>query len=188
MECQYDEKGRHPDNKGYVKVWVRDPSGSFKKRALSRVVCARTYGLDIWDSTWVARHTCDNPPCVNPAHLIPGTMGDNNRDTVLRGRHVAHSRKLSAAQISEIVASKDRFQRDLAEQYGVTQATISKVRREHGVIDSQRRRPRRPFCSSGHAMTDENTFTAGGRYRCRECTRARDRERYYRRRGGTGEV
>lgn len=32
------------------------------------------------------RHTCDNPPCTNPAHLIEGTMKQNIGDMMERGR------------------------------------------------------------------------------------------------------
>lgn len=35
-------------------------------------------------------HTCDNPPCQNPAHWFLGTNADNTRDKMAKGRHKAN--------------------------------------------------------------------------------------------------
>lgn len=36
----------------------------------------------------VVMHTCDNPPCVNPAHLVGSTFIENNKDRARKGRSV----------------------------------------------------------------------------------------------------
>lgn len=94
----------------------------------------------------IVRHTCDNPPCCNPKHLIPGTCSENNLDAVSRKRWTqarpgsANSKaKLTEAQvlkIREVWAVLPRhpsgtvgiqFQSALARFYKVHQRTINDV-------------------------------------------------------------
>lgn len=44
-------------------------------------------------------HTCDNRPCVNPAHLEPGTKLLNNQDMTRKNR-VGHSENHGRAKIT----------------------------------------------------------------------------------------
>jgi HNH endonuclease len=84
-----------------------------------------------------ARHTCDNPPCCNPAHIIAGTKADNTADMMLRGRHSSGERpvgeshamvKLNERQVLEIVEARGIMtQVALAAKYGVSQALISDI-------------------------------------------------------------
>lgn len=54
-----------------------------------RVAWAEANGVDFTTMTpdMIIRHTCDNPPCINPEHLVLGTHKDNAQDRVERGRN-----------------------------------------------------------------------------------------------------
>ena len=78
-------------------------------------------------------HSCDNPPCVNPAHLSVGTPAENAADRNRRGRTARGSRsgthKLTEGQVGEIRrrAAAGELHRLLAAEFGVSRPTISRV-------------------------------------------------------------
>lgn len=75
-------------------------------------------------------HTCDNPACVNPEHLFLGSQADNLNDMRAKGRSRKTGWRLDSNRAAEI---RNRYKRGgitqatLAEEYGVTRATISRL-------------------------------------------------------------
>jgi HNH endonuclease len=72
-------------------------------------------------------HACDNPPCVNPAHLSAGTQTENMGQMADRLRW---PRKLTDAQMMAIRDSPE-IQKVLARRYGISQAYVSLIKRQY---------------------------------------------------------
>jgi len=111
-------------------------------RALAHRVAMQLEGHDIED-TFVL-HKCDNRLCVKPGHLYLGDNKDNMQDAVNRGR-ICHGEghpdsKLTDDEVAEVrkkYNKTDVLQKELADEYGVTQSNISRL-----VNSDKRRVPR----------------------------------------------
>ncbi len=71
-------------------------------------------------------HKCDNPACVNPAHLFIGTRMDNVQDMTQKGRGAIgarhHAARLSDEDIMNIrkLAAQGISRKQISEQYGIS--------------------------------------------------------------------
>src|SRR5262245_49193554 len=77
----------------------------------------------------IVRHTCDNPSCVNPSHLLTGTHEDNANDMIVRGR--SGLSKLTVEKVRQIRRRLAQGERRmaLAREFSVDRATIGSIAR-----------------------------------------------------------
>ncbi len=87
-------------------------------------------------------HSCDNPACVNPAHLFVGTAQDNTDDKVQKRRHSYgedHAQsKLTWKLVRELrarYAKADISQRALARVFDITHEALGQVVRNETWYD-----------------------------------------------------
>ena len=81
----------------------------------------------------ILRHTCDNPSCINPDHLIPGTMKDNAMDRQSRGRgRDAYGENSGTAKLSAIESLFTKISdvpiKELSDVLGVSEGYLYRVR------------------------------------------------------------
>lgn len=78
----------------------------------------------------VVMHSCDNRACVEPSHLLPGTVALNNQDRQNKGRQARGTRngsaKLTPAAIAEAreLRAAGMTYRKLGERFGVSHVAI----------------------------------------------------------------
>lgn len=123
----------------------RDACGYGRKRVQGRLRSAHRlayvqhHGLSFEDIEGLSvMHICDNPPCVNVDHLRLGTHADNMADRGAKGRsrggsHPGESNptatltEYAVRWIRSYHATGDYEQKELAEMFGVSRATMSRV-------------------------------------------------------------
>jgi hypothetical protein len=106
-------------------------------------------------------HSCDNPPCVNPDHLSPGSAAENTNDMIRKGRHI-EGRKIHSAKVSKL--SDDEVRELLADP-----RPYEEIARAYGIhkqhVNMLKNRKRRLFVEIDPALIVKNKRGAAGEKR-----------------------
>lgn len=108
----------------------------------SRLVYCLVNNLKLQDiADKVVRHSCDNPKCVNPKHLVLGTQLENMEDRKLRGRNELCGRSGMRVNLSDEEIAAIRLSlaphRSIAAQYGVAIGTVGAIKRSTGAFSAK---------------------------------------------------
>ena len=108
------------------------------RNGTSHPMLAHRAAFQIWNGTIpegaLISHRCDNPPCINPAHLISGSYKENSQDAtdrkLIRIGERSGLSKLSDGDVIEIrraYAIGNTSQLKLADRFGVSQSVVSLI-------------------------------------------------------------
>jgi hypothetical protein len=116
----YIGKRKHKDGYGY-------PKRNQKPILAHRWSYEHHYQVSVAHDV-VVRHTCDNPLCCNPLHLLLGSQADNVRDMHERKRYRNNPRRMfTLEQLNGMknLRSTGMSQQKIADLYRCSQAAIS---------------------------------------------------------------
>jgi hypothetical protein len=135
------------------------------------------------DGLFVCHH-CDNPSCVNPAHLYAGTPKQNSEDRDRRGRaNIAHGERHYRATLTDddvvSIRESNKTLSELEDEFGVSRTTIcnvqlGKTRVSAGGpirdrVDTHRKTD--THCANGHELNEKSVYVypKNGKTYCRVC-------------------
>lgn len=79
-------------------------------------------------------HKCDNPSCINIAHLFLGTHADNSDDKVTKGRQArgesSGRAKLSERDVVDIRKNTNASGASIARSYGISPETVYSIKKK----------------------------------------------------------
>lgn len=78
-------------------------------------------------------HRCDNPACINPAHLFAGTAKDNMADMMAKGRKTilgGEEHPMAKLSVDEVflIRSASGTHRQIAARRGVSKSTVTRIK------------------------------------------------------------
>lgn len=162
------------NDKGYGRIGRTGGKAHFLAPRVSWTIA---FG-DIPDGLIVCHH-CDNPPCVNPAHLFLGTHKDNADDRETKGRSswlIAELKARTACARGNHPLSGDNLYITPSGSRSCRACRYEDQRAAAlaaGAVPMQNR----THCPQGHEYSGDNLVVSAKGWRsCRECERKRGRD------------
>ena len=121
---------------------ARQHPGYGKLRVSKRSLFAHRIAVFLAAGAWpgpVVMHTCDNPPCCNPAHLRSATQAENMADCKAKGRlDPPRGERCARARLTKRDVESVRARlaagaslRAIAREFGVGHTTIANIKLGH---------------------------------------------------------